>query len=37
MQSLPAAKPSLISRCARLLGALTLAAVVAGCTATAPG
>ena len=37
MQSLPAAKPSLISRCARLLGALTFAAVVAGCAATAPG
>ena len=30
-------KPILTTRCARLLGALALAAVVAGCAATSPG
>ena len=30
-------KPILTTRCTRLLGALALAAVVAGCAATSPG
>ena len=36
MTSLSAAKASLATHCSRLMGAVTLAAMVAGCAVTAP-